>query len=140
MQLILTDLPPDAVAKLEERARTLGVSTPEIAGRLLLQALGMTEPSPGDLETGGSSVSEPFEAWERRLVMRPEILGGEPVFPRSRLAVRHIGGMLERGVPRSEILEDYPYLTPSDLDFSLRFMRMAPRHESPGATPQAAGR
>ncbi|MCU0657583.1 MAG: hypothetical protein MUF64_20670 [Polyangiaceae bacterium] len=38
-QLVLTRLPPAALAKLEERARTLGLSTPEIAERLLLQAL-----------------------------------------------------------------------------------------------------
>jgi hypothetical protein len=38
-QLVLTGLPPDAFAKLEERARTLGLSTPEIAERLLLRAL-----------------------------------------------------------------------------------------------------
>lgn len=38
-QLVLTGLPPAAFAKLEERARTLGLSTPEIAERLLLRAL-----------------------------------------------------------------------------------------------------
>jgi len=29
--------------------------------------------------------------------------------------VRHIGGMLERGVPEEEVLEDYAYLTLEDL-------------------------
>lgn len=38
-QLLLTGLPPAAFAKLAERARTLGLSTPEIAERLLLRAL-----------------------------------------------------------------------------------------------------
>ena len=38
-QLVLMGLPPAAFVKLEERARTLGLSTPEIAERLLLRAL-----------------------------------------------------------------------------------------------------
>lgn len=39
----------------------------------------------------------PFETWKERLVQDDAILGGEPVFPRSRLAVRKIGSMLLRG-------------------------------------------
>jgi hypothetical protein len=38
-QLVLTDLPPAAVSKLEERARSTGTTTAEIAQRLLLRAL-----------------------------------------------------------------------------------------------------
>jgi hypothetical protein len=38
-QLVLMGLPLAALAKLEARARTLGLSTPEIAERLLLRAL-----------------------------------------------------------------------------------------------------
>src|SRR5260370_6483560 len=38
-----------------------------------------------------------FEAWERKLVTHDRFLGCEPVFPGSRLAVRHLGGWLHRG-------------------------------------------
>lgn len=38
-QVVLSGLPPTAMAKLEERARTLGMSIPQFAERLLLRAL-----------------------------------------------------------------------------------------------------
>jgi hypothetical protein len=39
-----------------------------------------------------------FETWKRRrLVTDPDVVGGEPTFAKSRLAVRHVGGMLLRG-------------------------------------------
>ena len=43
------------------------------------------------------STLERFDAWKHALCEDPDILGGEPVFPNSRLAVRHIGGMVIRG-------------------------------------------
>lgn len=49
-----------------------------------------------------------FERWKEKLVTRPDIMGGEPVFPGSRLTVRRVGGMLERGEDPSVIIEDYP--------------------------------
>lgn len=61
---------------------------------------------------------DPFEEWKSRLVIRTEILGGEPVFPGSRLAVRHIGGLAARGESLGDILEDYPYLTDTDVEFA----------------------
>jgi uncharacterized protein (DUF433 family) len=68
-----------------------------------------------------------FNAWKKRLVSDPRILGGEIVFPRSRLSVRHIGEMIRRGVSRSEILEDYPYLTDEDLYFARLYAIAYPR-------------
>lgn len=44
-------------------------------------------------------------------------MGGAEIFPNSRLTVRHVGGMLEHGANAQEILEDYPYLNLSDLEF-----------------------
>ena len=49
-----------------------------------------------------------FATWRKQLVVRDDILGGEPVFPRSRLAVRQIGEMARRGAPVKDILEDLP--------------------------------
>lgn len=78
-----------------------------------------------------------FDAWKSRLVTSPEILGGEPVFPNSRLAVRQIGGMLRRGASRQEVLEDYPYLTAEDLEFAPLFVMAYPKMGRPSAQAPA---
>lgn len=59
-----------------------------------------------------------FKRWRETIVIDPDILGGDPVFPNSRLDVEHIGALTLQGVPASEILEDWPYLTPDDLEFA----------------------
>ncbi len=77
-----------------------------------------------------------FDAWVKRLVQDPHILGGEPVFPNSRLAVRHVGEMARRGGSVREILEDYPTLTEKDVEFARRFVTAYPRVGRPrGQTP-----
>jgi uncharacterized protein (DUF433 family) len=50
-------------------------------------------------------------------------------FRNSRLTVRHVGGMLEQGIDAQEILEDYPYLDRSDLEFARLFVRAYPERE-----------
>ena len=72
-----------------------------------------------------------FESWKKKLVCDEGILGGEPVFPRSRLAVRHIGTVAERGEPVERILEDYPYITERDVQFACMFARAYPRAGRP---------
>ena len=67
-----------------------------------------------------------FLAWKEDLTSDPEIMGGAETFPNSRLTVQHIGKMLERGVDAQEILEDYPYLDNSDLEFARLFVRAYP--------------
>jgi uncharacterized protein (DUF433 family) len=79
--------------------------------------------------------TEHFERWKERLVTSPEIMGGEFVFPDSRLTVRRVGGMLERGVAPKEILDDYPYLTAEDLGLARLYVRAYPRVGRPRATP-----
>jgi uncharacterized protein (DUF433 family) len=74
-----------------------------------------------------------FARWKQKLVETEDILGGEPVFPRSRLAVRQIGEMARRGASASEILEDYPYLTEQDVEFAKRFAAAYPRLGRPRA-------
>lgn len=71
-------------------------------------------------------VSE-FEAWREALVIRDDILGGEAVFPGSRLAVRHVGEMLSRGADPAEVREDYPYLSERDIEFAELFAVAYPR-------------
>jgi uncharacterized protein (DUF433 family) len=60
----------------------------------------------------------------RRIESRRDILGGEPVFKGTRLAVRHIGGMALRGVPAAEIRTDHPGLSDDDVAFATIFASM----------------
>lgn len=70
---------------------------------------------------------ERFERWKTSITRSDEILGGEPVFPKSRLSVRHIGEMLLRGGDVAEIREDYPYLTDEDIEFAPLYATAYPR-------------
>ncbi len=74
-----------------------------------------------------------FEAWKGGLVVDDKVLGGEPVFPNSRLAVRHVGELLRRGTEPAEVLEDYSYLTPRDLEFARLYTIAYPRVGRPRA-------
>ncbi len=67
-----------------------------------------------------------FNRWKNSLVTNPAIMGGETVFPNSRLTVRHIGTMLERGELKEVIQEDYPYLSDEDIEFALLYVRAYP--------------
>ena len=57
----------------------------------------------------------------------PDILGGEPVFPKSLLAVSRIAGLVERGESARSILKDYPYLTVEDVSFARLWPSVPPR-------------
>jgi uncharacterized protein (DUF433 family) len=70
---------------------------------------------------------ERFASWKKKLVVRDDVLGGEPVFPNSRLAVRQIGEMARRGAAVKELLEDYPYLDEQDIEFATQFVVAYPR-------------
>jgi uncharacterized protein (DUF433 family) len=64
-----------------------------------------------------------FDRWRSGLVTDVKIMGGETVFPNSRLTVRRIGLLLQNGESIAAIKEDYPYLSDDDLDFSLRYLK-----------------
>jgi uncharacterized protein (DUF433 family) len=74
-----------------------------------------------------------FEKWKKKLVQRHDVLGGEPVFPKSRLAVRHVGEMARRGASVEEIISDYPSLSKQDVEFAKRFVAAYPRVGRPRA-------
>lgn len=76
-----------------------------------------------------------FEAWKGKLVQDDAILGGEPVFPKSRLAVRQIGGMLLKGASLDEVKEDYPFLKDEDLELAKLFTVAYPRVGRPREAP-----
>ncbi|MBD2358937.1 DUF433 domain-containing protein [Tolypothrix sp. FACHB-123] len=67
-----------------------------------------------------------FQAWKKNLVSDPNIMSGETVFPNSRLTVRHIGSMLDRGESLEVIHEDYPYLTEEDIKFAQVYVKAYP--------------
>jgi uncharacterized protein (DUF433 family) len=72
-----------------------------------------------------------FETWKSRLVSNPEILGGEIIFPNSRLSVQRIGGVLERGETVALLREDYPYLSDEDFDFAHIYVKAYPKQGRP---------
>jgi uncharacterized protein (DUF433 family) len=72
-----------------------------------------------------------FEDWKARLVSNPDILGGEIVFPNSRLSVQRIGGSLERGESLEILREDYPYLTDEDFNFARIYVKAYPTQGRP---------
>jgi uncharacterized protein (DUF433 family) len=80
----------------------------------------------GDLLRDVTDRIDRFVAWKRSLVIDAHVLGGEAVFPRTRLAVRHVGGMLLRGASADEVREDYPYLDEEDLEFASMYARAYP--------------
>jgi uncharacterized protein (DUF433 family) len=61
-----------------------------------------------------------------RLIARPDLVGGEPVFKGTRVPVRHIGLLARKGVPVAEILEDYPALDENDVAFARLFIELRP--------------
>jgi uncharacterized protein (DUF433 family) len=60
------------------------------------------------------------------LESRLDVLGGEPVFKGTRLAVRHIGGMVRNGVSLADIRADYPALSDDDIAFAAIYARIKP--------------
>jgi uncharacterized protein (DUF433 family) len=71
-----------------------------------------------------------FETMRKRIVSDPEILCGTPVFRGTRIPLDHIAGLIRKGVPVSEIAEDYPSLSEQDIAYARVFERLA--KPSPG--------
>jgi len=82
------------------------------------------------------SMLDRFENWkQRRVVIDPDIVGGEPVFAKSRLTVRHIGSMLLRHGEKvmQEVRDDYPYLKSEDIEFAKLYTMAYPKVGRPRA-------
>jgi len=78
--------------------------------------------------------SDRFSTWKKKIVEDPNVLGGEPVFPKTGTAVRHVGGLLLRGVPEREVREDFPHLRDEDFEFALLFAKAYPKMGRPMRT------
>ena len=72
-----------------------------------------------------------FEMWKKaRVSIDPQILGGEPAFAGTRLAVRHIGGLVLRDAI-DEVREDYPYLNDEDIELAKLYTLAYPKRGRP---------
>jgi uncharacterized protein (DUF433 family) len=67
--------------------------------------------------------------WQDRIVIDPAILAGKPVIKGTRLAVEFVIDLLAQGWSESEILRNYPGLTPEDIQASLSYARDLLREE-----------
>ncbi|MQA90248.1 MAG: DUF433 domain-containing protein [Gemmatimonas sp.] len=72
---------------------------------------------------------------KRQMETNPNIRGGEPVFRGTRIPVHMIADFLKQGVPRTEILEDYPALTTESLTVAERYAAFYPRRGRPKRAP-----
>ena len=91
----------------------------------------VTEVKVADVAAEMKDKLDRFSAWKTKIVEDPNILGGEPVFPKSRTAVRAVGGLLLRGVPEREVREDFPHLRDEDFEFARLYAKAYPRMGRP---------
>ena len=56
-----------------------------------------------------------------RITVRPEVFGGKPIIRDMRIAVEHILGKLAFGTTQEELLGDYPFLEPEDIQACLLY-------------------
>lgn len=56
-----------------------------------------------------------------RITVRPDVFGGKPIIRDMRIAVEHVLGMLAAGDTAETIVEEYPDLTPEDVQACLLF-------------------
>jgi uncharacterized protein (DUF433 family) len=70
---------------------------------------------------------ERFDKWKAKIVEDANILGGEPVFAKTRLSIRQIGGMLIKGASPEDVKSDYSYLAEEDIEFARLYTLAYPR-------------
>jgi uncharacterized protein (DUF433 family) len=99
-------------------------------GRVVSMRCGVVE-NPAKPSITLSSLQNPkYQAWKEKLIQDPEIMGGETVFPNSRVTVRRIAALVERGEPPQVILEDYPHLRDIDLELAPLYIKQQTRDPS----------
>ena len=57
----------------------------------------------------------------KRITVRADVFGGKPIIRDMRISVEHILGMLAAGDTAQEILREYPFLEPEDVQACLLF-------------------
>ncbi len=57
----------------------------------------------------------------KRITVRADVFGGKPIIRGMRISVEHVLGMLAAGDTAQEILREYPFLEPEDVQACLLF-------------------
>ena len=70
-----------------------------------------------------------------RITVRADVFGGKPIIRDMRIAVEHVLGMLAAGDTAEDILREYTFLEPEDIQACLLF---AHRSESGAGAPLRA--
>ncbi|MGB8932081.1 MAG: DUF433 domain-containing protein [Anaeromyxobacteraceae bacterium] len=77
-----------------------------------------------------------FLRGRERVVSRPEVLGGEPVFDGTRISVRFVGERARKGESVKELLDDYPALESADVEFARMYVALGPPPGRPRKKPR----
>ena len=64
---------------------------------------------------------------DRYVERNPAIMGGEPVIRGTRVPVRTVAGLIERGESREVMREDYPQVPEEAYPVAVRWVRANPR-------------
>lgn len=67
--------------------------------------------------------------WKDRIVVDSKILVGKPVIRGTRIAVEFVVELLAEGWTHEQLLENYPQLTPDDIQAALRYATEALKQE-----------
>lgn len=65
-----------------------------------------------------------YATWYSGLVEDDGIMGGETCFPGTRITVKRVGGMANRGETPIMIRLDYPMISEQDIKYAQRFVNM----------------
>ena len=57
----------------------------------------------------------------KRITVRADVFGGKPIIRDMRIAVEHVLGMLAAGDAAEDIMREYPFLGPEDIQACLLF-------------------
>ena len=60
--------------------------------------------------------------WRGRIIVDPRVLVGTPIIKGTRIAVEFVIDLLARGWTVEQVLEDYPHLTPKDVQACLAYV------------------
>lgn len=58
----------------------------------------------------------------KNIVINPEILGGKPIFEKTRIPVELVLDFLSQGYTIQQIIKEYPTLTKSDITGALQYV------------------
>jgi uncharacterized protein (DUF433 family) len=64
-----------------------------------------------------------------RIVLSPAVMGGKPVVRGTRVTVERILSLLAQGLPTTDLLKEYPYLTEEDIRACLAYGAGLAGHE-----------